>query len=139
MNFGLSFVNFFFRTQIFLGQYFQRMFIVGMRIRTAMVSAIYRKVIFYFLSKSTISDFIWNVILYALVSSDIEQCKERIYCRRNCKSNVCRCSEIYGSHYLPQHALVCSVTNRFGHLLSLRHFRFVYSISTLSFNFKVKL
>jgi len=28
---------------IFLGQYFQRMFIVGMRIRTAMVSAIYRK------------------------------------------------------------------------------------------------
>nr|QST14986.1 ABCC1-2 protein [Diaphanosoma celebensis] len=28
---------------IFLGQYFQRMFVVGMRIRTAMVAAIYRK------------------------------------------------------------------------------------------------
>lgn len=115
-----------------LGQYFQRMFIIGMQIRTSIVSSVYRKVLEINIAQKPYS--FYNATFLALGYQNFEQCSKRINSRRNCKPYVSRCTAIHGSHHLPQYALVCSIADWISYLLFVQHIGY-YDSSLIFFLF----
>lgn len=106
-------------------QYFYRMNLIGMRIKTALIAAIYCKVwsvIDHFVVQSTG----WHYILvylngrFLLIgSSNVQQRPERFYTGRNCKPHVRGCATIYTYDGSREYYVVFSSSDCSGNVLSL--------------------
>jgi len=102
---------------LILGQYFQRMFVVGMRTRTTLVSCIYRKALL--LSNSARKGLFDEAELVLYVSSSVLWFETiinltlfiRINCWGNCKSDERWCPAFHGFNDVSnKHIFICKPT-----------------------------